>query len=306
MQGKSTAYPSYGLRLLFDYADRSGLDILRMRLREAQDFQLHLTTMPGNGRSVRFSKRSVLCTIGAVSSFYESLKRGHMCHANPFRDINRVKEPQRIPRYILSEHDMNVFLTHLGGFWKAETLIERRRLYRLHVAAEFLYATGMRIGEAITLTVDDIDFNRNVVYVIDAKTKKPRECLLNAYAAQVMKLYITTMRKYYFSPQKKDVRLLFGGGESFVEWLNIHLNRESERLGLGRFSSHNFRHAVGYHLLKNGCPIRSIQTILGHIALRSTQIYTKVDKGDLRHIIDVYHPRRMRPTRDSEASGEKF
>ena len=74
-------------------------------------------------------------------------------------------------------------------------------------------------------------------------------------------------------------------------WLNTFLNKESERLGFGKFSSHNFRHAVGYHLLKNGCDIRHIQSILGHKKLSSTQIYTKVDKEDLRSVIDKYHPR---------------
>ena len=74
-------------------------------------------------------------------------------------------------------------------------------------------------------------------------------------------------------------------------WLNTFLNKESERLGFGKFSSHNFRHAVGYHLLKNGCDIRHIQSILGHKKLSSTQIYTKVDKEDLRGVIDKYHPR---------------
>ena len=77
-------------------------------------------------------------------------------------------------------------------------------------------------------------------------------------------------------------------------WLNTILNKESKRLGFGHFSSHNFRHAVGYHLLRAGCDIRYIQSILGHKKLSSTQIYTRVDKEDLRRIIDKYHPRFWR------------
>jgi site-specific recombinase XerD len=60
----------------------------------------------------------------------------------------------------------------------------------------------------------------------------------------------------------------------------------------GEYTTHFFRHSVGYHLLKAGCDIRYIQEILGHERLRSTEVYTKVDKEDLLGVIDKYHPRQ--------------
>ena len=79
-----------------------------------------------------------------------------------------------------------------------------------------------------------------------------------------------------------------------IEKLNNFLNKESEKLGLGHFSSHNFRHALGYHLLRSGCDIRYIQGILGHKELNTTQIYTKVDKDDLKEVLEQYHPRQFK------------
>jgi site-specific recombinase XerD len=294
LHGKSLNYPGYSMRLLFDYADSAGLDVLRLRVREAQDFQLHLTTMPGADGAPRLGKNSIRAVIGALVPFYEFMKGRQLCHANPFLEIQRIKPSKHIPRNILNEKDMHTLLSHLKEFWRGSTLVEQRVLYRAHVAAECMYATGMRIGELTRLTVEDINFERNVVSVIDSKTKKPRECVMNEYAARILKYYITELREYVLSPRKNDMRLLFGGDDDFAYLMNRVVGLASERLGFGDFTTHNFRHAVGYHLLKNGCGIRHIQIILGHCMLKSTQIYTKVDKEDLKHVIDMYHPRRMR------------
>jgi integrase/recombinase XerD len=175
------------------------------------------------------------------------------------------------------------------------TLTEKRQLYKAHVIGELMYSTGMRVNEVASLKEKDINFYRGIVTVYDSKTGKKREAILNTFAGKVVEIYVNQTRPFVmFGKNNADTALLFGAKTNLRTWLNGILDRESKNLGLGKFTTHNFRHAVGYHLLRGGCDIRFIQEILGHEALHSTQVYTKVDKEDLKNVIDTYHPRTMR------------
>jgi site-specific recombinase XerD len=281
--------------IFFRYANERGIDILRIRISEAQDFQLYLATRSRDDGGIYYSRVSVASIIERVTRFYEYLRERRMIRSNPFAEVIRIKLKKSLPRNILPEEDMSVFLKHLREFWKAGNLNDRRRLYRAHVISEFMYSTGARINEVVKIKGSDIDFFRNTARVTDDKTRKTRECILNDYAGKVLRLYIDNTRGIILTRKnnRKDDNL-FGAGGSLIIWLNDVLNKESARLKLGPFTSHNFRHAVGYHLLKAGCDIRYIKEILGHEELGTTQIYTKVDKEDLKNIIDEYHPRRLR------------
>jgi len=293
--GRTSKNAKYSLRIFFRYLNESGINHLMVRIREAQDFQIYLTTSATDDGSVRFAKASVLNILGSVSSFYEYLRRRKHIHANPFVELDRVRRSSALPRNILNEEKMDAFLKHLKGFTKGSSLREKRQLYRAHVISELMYSTGLRVNEAASLKAADIDFNRGVATVYDSKTGKRREAILNSFAEKVLAIYIEKMREYVlFGKNNADTRRLFGAKTNLRTWLNEILNRESQKLGLGKFTTHNFRHAVGYHLLRAGCDIRYIQEILGHTALHSTQVYTKVDKEDLRNIIDAYHPRRLK------------
>jgi integrase/recombinase XerD len=74
--------------------------------------------------------------------------------------------------------------------------------------------------------------------------------------------------------------------------INKVLRNVAGELGLGPFTNRGFRHAFGYHFLRAGCDLRYIQKLLGHDCMRSTEVYTKVDKENLKEILDTYHPRR--------------
>ena len=292
LSGRRIETVKHALKVFFIYINNISLDFMRLKIYEAQDFQTYLMTLTDEDGKIHYRKTSVLNIVGVVASFYSYLKKRKVVYANPFAGIKRVKRNQPLPRNILNEEKLSKFLEHLKFFWQGKTLNEKRRLYRAHVISEVMYSAGIRISELISLKKEDIMFNRGLLKVKDTKSGVIRDGILNEYAAKVLKIYVDEMRDYVLLDKKyADTCLLFGAGRSLVYWLNTFLNKESERLGFGKFSSHNFRHAVGYHLLKNGCDIRHIQSILGHKKLSSTQIYTKVDKEDLRGVIDKYHPR---------------
>lgn len=290
--GKSLTHVRYAFRLFSCYLEAFDLDPFFIKLKDAQAFQVYLTTKTTESGEVCYTKASVLNVIGTMTCFYEHLRRKRVISSNPFSEIDRVKRNASLPRNILNEADLNRFLSHLRQFNKPKALIEKRQRYKAHVMAELMYATGARINEISKLKPDDLDFSRGSVSLTDSKTGSQRTGFLNDYAREVLELYLKEMREtVLFGQNGGDKSLLFGSKTHLRTWFNQILSRESKRLNLGPFTSHNFRHAVGYHLLRNGCDIRLIQEILGHKSLHSTQVYTRVDKEDLKKVIDRFHPR---------------
>ncbi len=299
--GGSITHIKYGLKIFFKYIEETGLDFLKLRLRGAQEFQVYLTTQSDEGGSIRYAKASVLNIVGCASKFYEFLRKKKYIYTNPFDEVDRVRRSDSLPRNILNEENMDKFLKHLKNFMQGRTLIEKRQLYKTHVIAELMYSTGARVNEIGKLKAADVDFIRGTVTVHDSKTGKKRETILNSFAEKVLQIYINEMREYVLTEKSNpESGYLFGGKTNLRTWLNTMLNRESQKLDLGTFTSHNFRHAVGYHLLRAGCDIRFIQEILGHKELHTTQVYTKVDKEDLKNVIDNFHPRMLRKGKSDE------
>jgi integrase/recombinase XerD len=292
---KSTKNIKYSLRLLFEYLDENCIDLLRIKINEAEDFQGYLVTTTDKKGKIKYTKRSVSSIIGAVTGFYTYLKKEKLIHSNPFLEIKKIRNPKSLPKNILTEENMSKLLNHLKAFSKGKNLIERRQLYKAHVVAELMYSTGMRINEVMKLKEEDVDLVRGTVKITDSKSREIRDGILNEYCQKVLRIYIEKVKDYIiFGKNEGDASLLFGTKANLKMYLNSLLQKECKKLKLGSFTTHHFRHAVGYHLLRSGCDIRFIQEVLGHKVLTSTQIYTKVDKNDLRNVIDKYHPRKWR------------
>ena len=300
LQKKSFKSHRVALKIYFIYLTDMDMDYLRVRFSEVQEFQHYLTTLTDEDGSPHYAVSSIVSIIGRLVSFYDYLKNRKRIYTNPFSDIHRIQRKKSLPKNILKEDEMNKLLSHLKDFMQGSTLIEKRQLYKAHVISELMYSTGARINEVANLKVTDIDFMRGTVRLRDSKTGKERDGILNGFAEKVLKIFLDEMREYILFNKISDLNLLFGATGSLIIWLNSILTRESKDLKLGKFSSHHFRHAVGFHLLRGGCDIRYIQEILGHKELSTTQVYTRVDKKDLRNILDTFHPRVFKRTLSRE------
>lgn len=292
VEEKRTNWPRHALKVLFEYLNTHGLEMLSLRIPEAQDFQTYIMTMVTTEGKTRFTKGTVAGIISCLTTFYTYLTREKLVFSNPFLHIKKVKRDKQLPKNILDEAQMVKLLEYFRQFWKGANLHDRKKLYRAHVISELMYSTGMRIHEVIALKAEDIDFDRGVVLVKDSKNKKEREGILNDYARQVLKLYVEKMRIHViFGKNDGDISLLFASKTNLHNWLNKMLGSACSKLGFKPITSHHFRHAVGYHLLRAGCDMRFIQELLGHEELNTTQIYTKVDKSNLQGVLDRFHPR---------------
>jgi integrase/recombinase XerD len=227
--------------------------------------------------------------------FFDYLIHTERRDTNPFREVGYPRKTEYLSRNVLTVTHMHTLLEALGRFYEIPEPRRRMERYRLHVLAEFLYATGLRIAEAASLTEANLDLERRMVYVREGKGGVPRTAFLSGYAADVMAQFLARGRSALEAGGQGQGRngTIFGACH---DRLKIFLNRELKKicteLEVPVITSHGFRHSLGTHLLKAGCDMRHIQVILGHERLGTTQIYTRVDKDDLKDSLDRFHPRQ--------------
>ena len=283
----------YELKVFFEYIDNHGIELTLLKHKDAQNYQTYLSILTDDEGNVHYAVSTVLCMIHAIKCLYNYLKAIGMIPSNPFIGIKWLKHDRVLPRDIPDEKKMNEILTYLKEFWKTRYLYDHRSLYKTHVISELMYSTGLRLNEVSNLEISDIDFDKEIIKVREGKGGKERTAYLNEYTGKVLKIYIDEMREVV---NRNNYSLkLFGvnGGKNLDAFLNKHLKKVGERLNVKHFTSHTFRHAVGFHLLRAGCDLRYIQLILGHGSLDTTMIYTKVSKEDLKNELDKYHPRQF-------------
>lgn len=286
--GKRTKGIRHSVNILMEYC--SGFDPLLLSYREAQEFQSWMVN-----QKTRYTPASIHSVLGPLNSFYGYMKKRGVIPVNPFPLIDRVALPVRIPGNIPDEKEMNTLLKHLSLFTRGKNLREYKRHYKAHVLAELLYSTGMRISEAALITLEDVDLINGTVNVHDRKTGSERIAFLNDHVKSILQIYLDEMReKVLWNTKVTDDSLLFGASGNLKTWFNSVLAEACTEMGREKVTSHIFRHAFGYHMLRSGCDIRQIQKLLGHESLNTTAIYTKVDTEELRNILDRYHPRKGR------------
>lgn len=277
----------------FPWMEERGLRFDEVRVKEAQEYQGWVIEH-GRRDGGKYSNGGVLNLVKAAVSFYGFLKHTRRVHTNPFADIVKIRDVRKIPENLLKEQEMQELLNELESFESEPTNKRRVRKYRVHVMAEVLYSTGMRVSELAGLRREDIDFENGTVILHETKDGKERKVFLNEYAEQVLLLYVKRIEPLIrYRWQVRDT--LFGAGVGeLIKVMNRELEEVCGKLKLKKITSHGFRHSFGYHFLRAGCSIRYIQELLGHSRLRSTEVYTRVEKEDLKRVLEKYHPRKWR------------
>lgn len=240
-----------------------------------------------------YSPRTVADNVNSANTFCDWLRRSGRTLDNPFASMRRVRLEKKLPENILKEDEMAALLDELRQWNNEPDLWNMNRRYRVHVIAELQYASGLRIAEVAALMPEDVDVERALVYVKDGKQGSNRIAFLTDYAACVLEQYRTIIRPLYsYKPTMKNSPTIFGVGAAQIkEDVNAVLTKACAAVGVPRITSHGFRHALGYHLLRAGCPLRYIQAILGHKLISTTEVYTKVDVDDAKAVFDACHPR---------------
>ena len=230
----------------------------------------------------------------AAKRFFAWLVQTEQRVSNPFAALRYPRLSEHLSTNVLTEAQMGKLLSSLATFDSLPNQAARLRRYRVHVVAEFLYATGLRIAEAASIPLSSLDLEARRVYLPSGKGGKPRTVFLSSYATGVVAHFLSHgLALVLGSYDRAGSDTLFATHrEQLATVVNAELATVCNDCGLPVITSHGFRHSLGTHLLRAGCDMRHIQVILGHDSLASTQIYTRVDKDDLKRSVDQFHPRQ--------------
>ncbi len=181
---------------------------------------------------------------------------------------------------------------------QAETLVELPPTdepdgLRDRAMLELLYGCGIRVGELTALDIDEVDFARGMVRVL-GKGRKERIVPLGEPAADALRTYLAKARSWFMRDGSPPAALFYNRrgkriGQRDVRAVVTKYAREV--VPGGKTSPHTFRHSYATHLLEGGADLRTVQELLGHVDLRTTQIYTRVSREKLRQVYEHAHPR---------------
>ncbi len=240
----------------------------------------YLAEMNKNG----LSKRTVGRRMAALRTFFRYLVREGHVEKNPLAAIRNPKLEKKLP-IVMEEGEVSRLLES-----PADDLSGRRD----RAILETLYSTGMRVSELVQLEMDKIDFISGVCKVF-GKGSKERLCPIGDRALRSIRNYIELRDKEM--PRKNRAVFLNHSGNkngspltdrSVRRVLDIYIERTSRR---EKVSPHTLRHSFATHLLNRGADLKSVQELLGHENLSTTQIYTHVSSRRLKEVYEKAHPR---------------
>ena len=232
--------------------------------------------------SQNLKSTSVNRKISSLRTFFNFLLKKKLINANPFADQIMPKKPISLPKSI-SEDDV----VKLLDAPKPDSLIGLRDKAML----ELLYASGVRISELVNIKFSDLDLERNIIKVF-GKGSKERLVPFGEDAAQCISAYIDERKKNKDIASIKYIFLNNRGSKISRHAFWHRLKEYCSEIGLKQdISPHTLRHAFATHLLNRGADLRSVQVLLGHSDLSTTQIYTHIAKQRLSELVKKHHPR---------------
>ncbi|MEI3123168.1 MAG: site-specific tyrosine recombinase XerD [Oscillospiraceae bacterium] len=250
-------------------------DLRRVKKDTINEYMLYLS---GAGKSPATITR---CTASLKSFYAYMLGRGAV-KTNPAKNVAALKVERKCPE-ILTSKEVELFL-------EQPKCVDEKG-YRDHAMLELLYATGIRVSELIGLDVGDVNLAGGFIRC----RSKTRERIIPLYrtAIKALRDYITDIRPRIVSgPDEQALFVNMNGGRMSRQgfWKIIKYYQEKAEISKD-ITPHTLRHSFAVHLLENGADLRSIQEMLGHADISSTQIYAHIIKKHLKDVYQKAHPR---------------
>jgi len=228
-------------------------------------------------------RRSLARKTVTIRMFYKFLNDEGMLQNNPVRLLESQKISSTLPD-VLSKEEMNKLISSVPT--------EELQDMRDKVILELMYSCGLRASEVITLKVRDIDLEDELVRIF-GKGSKERIVPVSTTAKTLLIDYLSLYRsKFLKSAMYDEVFLTFQGKPMSRITLWKIIKKRANESGLKKeIHPHTLRHSFATHLIEGGADLRSVQEMLGHANISTTQIYTHMDMSHLRSVHKTYHPR---------------
>ncbi|OGW83684.1 MAG: hypothetical protein A2Z83_08520 [Omnitrophica bacterium GWA2_52_8] len=230
-----------------------------------------------------YSKSSISRKIACLRSFFKYHLRENHLQSNPASSVSTPKREKRLPKFLDLQEVTNLLEAPAKNTW--EELRDKAIL-------EMLYTSGLRVSELVGLNTDDVDFFSALVRV-RGKGKKERIVPMGEKAVKAVQNYINKRPpKEDYEGLKRPLFMNRSGGRLTDRSVRRMILKYARRIALNKeVSPHTLRHSFATHMLDRGADLRSVQELLGHENLSTTQIYTHITTKRLKEAYDAAHPR---------------
>ncbi len=239
----------------------------------------HLVGLSKAGLGVRTQTRHLV----AIRQLFRFLVKERVLTEDPVTDIELPKAAKKLPQFLDVDEVERLI---------AAPDVKTPRGLRDRAMIETLYATGLRVSELVNLPAEGLDLERGFV-VVRGKGNKERMVPLGQIALAAVVDYVGNARSGFLGGRTSDALFLRAGGEPMTRqgfWKL--LKGYADVAGISKpISPHKLRHSFATHLVERGADLRSVQEMLGHANLSTTEIYTHVNRERLRHVYGQHHPR---------------
>jgi integrase/recombinase XerD len=261
------------------FLDRAGLDPLAVTTADLRAFVSEVQSANGSGAAPATVQRKVAC----LRSFYRHLRREQILAQDPTAELRGPRLGARLPK-VLSRDEVQALLGQPKG--TSPVALRDRALL------ETMYACGLRASEAIAIERSQIDLDADIVRT-RGKGSKERIVPIGSVALRSLRQYLDKGRPRLVGLREEPRVFVNARGQALSrQGLYKIIQRHARAAGLERkMSPHTLRHTFATHLLAGGCDLRSLQEMLGHADIGTTQIYTHLSPERLREVYFEAHPR---------------
>lgn len=233
--------------------------------------------------NLSYKKSTIARKISSLRSFYKYLVNNTVIDDNPFLLISLPKKERKLPNFLYYNE-----LEDLFDVPKIDTPLGQRN----RLILELLYATGIRVGELVYIKLNDIDVNNRLIR-INGKGNKSRNVIYGEYCEEILNIYLNDGYLKLVRDKEKKYLILNNLGKSITtRAIRYIINSIVKETSLKKhISPHSIRHTFATHLLESGADLLTVQELLGHASLSTTQIYTHITSEHLRSVYLSSHPR---------------
>ena len=251
-------------------------------IKELDAYYLYLDTYRQiNGRPLTLNSRRVL--IVQTQKFFDWLCLRNYALFNPAAHLEKPRQSKNLSRRILTYKQVQFLLEQPD----TQTKIGLRDKAML----ELLYCTGIRRAELTNLNVDDVYFDREIIYIRQGKGSKDRLVPVSRRVLEYIEQYINTARKVWVKDKTQTLFLSHRGNKLENSGFGLFVKRYMIRAGIDKMGAcHLLRHSMATHMLEGECSLRYVQEMLGHSRISSTQVYTHVAMKKLKEVYHRSHP----------------
>lgn len=261
------------LAKLKNWTEKNNFDLLELTRKDLREWMMDLS-------SERLSENSKRRMVSALRGFYKFLMFDGYIKKNPAEDLDAPQKGFYLPKFLNQ--------TEIENLLSVPDVSQEIGL-RDRAILELMYACGLRVSEVVDLRISDVEIDAGIL-TCKGKGSKTRKIPVGKSAVEWLKSYLVLRRR----KENTEIQNLF------VSSLGKPINRQAifnfikeyaEKIDLKEVSPHTLRHSFATHLVQNSADIRSVQQMLGHADISTTQIYTHITDAHLRKSYEKFHPR---------------